>query len=289
MNEFKKHEQRFSGIGENYRKYRPDYTDLAIDFLFNELGLENGAVDKTTADIAAGTGLVSKRFAGLTRVFSVEPSDSMRAIFDETLKQMAADVADKDSIFSKNLLASKTIEGKSNHTNLPSDSVDFIVIGTAVHFLEPRTTLEEFCRIIKPGGKVAILQNWIDRQNSLSSKFVELYHSLYDMNWDRLGTFSAGELARAYIAPAINNKIELYDFVADKKIFIGWIKTFSESKDLSGEKEKIFLDFFEQNKVIENNIEVLKIGYKCEVYVGEPLSPELQKASDIFPSFQFQI
>lgn len=43
---------------------------------------------------------------------------------------------------------------------LPTCSVDLITVAQAIHWFDPRPTRQEFLRILKPGGWLAILRNY---------------------------------------------------------------------------------------------------------------------------------
>ena len=65
---------RFSDRVDNYVKYRPSYTDAAIDIILT--GLEQTPV---VADIGAGTGISAQLLANRgARVMAIEPNMAMR-------------------------------------------------------------------------------------------------------------------------------------------------------------------------------------------------------------------
>lgn len=134
--------QRFSDRADIYAKHRPGYPPPVLDILREECGL---SVDFVVADVGAGTGLLSARLleTGCT-VQAVEPNDAMR---------MGA----------QRLLGAnprfQAVNGRSEATTLPAASVDLITVAQALHWFEPEPTKREFQRLLKPGGKLAVINN----------------------------------------------------------------------------------------------------------------------------------
>lgn len=50
-------EHKFDGKGEIYKKYRPDYSDEFIDWLYSEGGF---SAESVVADIGSGTGIFTR-------------------------------------------------------------------------------------------------------------------------------------------------------------------------------------------------------------------------------------
>ncbi|MBD2461874.1 class I SAM-dependent methyltransferase [Oscillatoria sp. FACHB-1407] len=133
---------RFSTKAEKYIRYRWDYVPDAIATIVDRCQL---TAESAVADVGSGTGMVSQHFVErVKQVFAIEPSDEMRAIAAEQLGHYP-------SFFN--------INGLSEATTLPDQSVDLIVVGRAIHWFQPTQTRQEFLRILKPGGWLAILQN----------------------------------------------------------------------------------------------------------------------------------
>ena len=53
----------------------------------------------------------------------------------------------------------ESIVGQAEATTLPEKSVDWIVAGQAFHWFDRSITHGEFARILKPGGRVALIWN----------------------------------------------------------------------------------------------------------------------------------
>ncbi len=134
--------ERFSNRVENYVKYRPNYPAEILDSFRDEMNLRETSI---VADIGAGTGIFTKIFLeNGNEVFAVEPNAAMR---------------DAAKGFLKDYPKLTFVEGTSEHTNLENDSIDFVVAAQAFHWFKPDETREEFKRILKENGYVALIWN----------------------------------------------------------------------------------------------------------------------------------
>lgn len=97
---------------------------------------------RAVADIGSGTGLSCELFLQHGNcVFAVEPNADMRE---------AAEIQ-----FAKysNFIS---INGSAEATSLPDTCIDLITVGQAFHWFDPIGARDEFRRILKPGGWVAV-------------------------------------------------------------------------------------------------------------------------------------
>jgi SAM-dependent methyltransferase len=134
--------QRFSDRVETYIKYRPGYPIEALDYLYTVVGLNSGAI---VADVGAGTGIFSSLLLERgTTVYAVEPNLEMR----EAAVQKLGDQPHFHAV-----------DGSAEQTGLPDGTVDFIVCAQSFHWFDRAAAQREFRRILKPGGKVALLWN----------------------------------------------------------------------------------------------------------------------------------
>jgi len=132
----------WSSKAEKYAKYRWGYAPQAIQAI---LDITNISCESTLADIGSGTGILTKHFLGKVKIiFAIEPNPQMRQIAIKALEQHSA---------------FRSIDGYSDATTLPDQSVDLIIVGEALHWFVPETTKNEFKRILKPRGWLAILKN----------------------------------------------------------------------------------------------------------------------------------
>lgn len=137
--------ERFSNRVENYVKYRPDYPPGVLELFKAEMELTG---DSVVADVGSGTGISSRLFLenGNT-VYGVEPNAKMR-------EAAASYLARFDRFCS--------VDGTAEATGLPDDFVDIVVAAQAFHWFDPERTRAEFERVLKPGGRIALM--WNERQ-----------------------------------------------------------------------------------------------------------------------------
>jgi SAM-dependent methyltransferase len=149
---------RFSSRVENYIKYRPGYPVGVVETLRNECGLAPGSL---VADVGSGTGLLARLFLDFgCHVFGVEPNLEMRAAGERLLAHYR--------LFS-------SAAGSAEATGLPTASMDLVTAGQAFHWFDPVLTRQEFRRILKPSGWVALI--WNERRLD-STPFLRAYEDL---------------------------------------------------------------------------------------------------------------
>jgi SAM-dependent methyltransferase len=142
---------RFSDRAADYVKYRPTYPSVAIDTILSDLNLP-----LTVADVGAGTGISARLLGdrGL-KVWAIEPNQAM------------SDAADPHPNV-------EYCQAAAEETGLPDRSVDLVTSFQAFHWFEPETTLNEFHRILKPSGRVALVWNKRDLSDPFTHDYGEL-------------------------------------------------------------------------------------------------------------------
>jgi SAM-dependent methyltransferase len=149
---------RFSDRVENYVKYRPSYPSDLVDLLVTECGLTPNSV---IADIGSGTGILTQLLLDRGyHVFAVEPNQPMRAAAERALSGNPR---------------FHSIEGRAEATGLAGASVDLITVGQAFHWFDRGRARDEFARILKPAGWVALI--WNERLTD-STEFLRAYDDL---------------------------------------------------------------------------------------------------------------
>lgn len=148
---------RFSNRVDDYVKYRPSYPAALLDTLMTECRLSERSY---VADIGAGTGI----FASLLldrrlNVIGVEPNQAMRMAADRMLTE-------EPGYTSR--------DGTAEATGISPSTIDLITAAQAFHWFEREKSRSEFIRILKPGGRMAII--WNDRV--MDDSFQQDYESL---------------------------------------------------------------------------------------------------------------
>jgi len=149
---------RFSNRVAHYVKYRPGYPPQVLELFKNEMGLTK---EKIVADIGSGTGLSTRPFLenGNT-VYGVEPNANMREAAEEYLREFPNFISH---------------DGTAENTNLDDASTDFVTAAQAFHWFDSNNTRNEFIRILKPGGYIALI--WNERQLD-TTEFLREYEKL---------------------------------------------------------------------------------------------------------------
>ncbi len=149
---------RFGDRVEAYVRYRPTYPLEVLDLLTVECALGS---PRNVADIGSGTGIFTRSLLerGHT-VFAVEPNAPMRRAAERSL-------AGYDTF--------RSIDGTAEGTTLERDSVDLVTSAQAFHWFDLDRSREEFQRILRPGGWIAVL--WNDRRKATTS-FLRAYEEL---------------------------------------------------------------------------------------------------------------
>ena len=131
---------RFSDRVENYVRYRPGYPPEVVRELKAECGLARSHV---IADVASGTGIWTRLLLeNGNPVVGVEPNAEMREAGERLL-----------AAFPK----FTSIAGTAEATTLADRSMDFVTAAQAAHWFDRERARHEFVRILKPGGRIAIL------------------------------------------------------------------------------------------------------------------------------------
>jgi SAM-dependent methyltransferase len=147
---------RFTGLAENYARYRPDYPKEAIDFIIAHCWL---SPDSTVIDIGCGTGISSRMLAARGfRVIGIEPNTDMRATAEAEASLPGTPV----HIYR---------DGRAENTGLPAGCADAVLAAQAFHWFEPEPALREFHRILKPDGWVVLLWNERDARDPFMAAY----------------------------------------------------------------------------------------------------------------------
>jgi SAM-dependent methyltransferase len=156
---------RFTGLAEDYAKYRPSYPEAAIDFILSHCQL---GPPSQLVDVGCGTGISSRLFAehGLC-VIGIDPNDEMRRRAEATAPS------------ARNLLLSYR-KGTAEATALPDACADAVLAAQAFHWFQPELTLTEFRRILKPGGWVILMWNERDETDPCTSDYGKVIRTAPD-------------------------------------------------------------------------------------------------------------
>lgn len=131
--------ERFSAAADDYAKFRPDYPDELVKTCAEYARLRP---DAHVVDIGCGTGISTRRFAKHGyKLTGVEPNAAMLK------KAREAGQADY-------------VQGDASHTGLPDDCCELIICAQALHWFDLDDCVNEWRRVLKPGGACAAFWNY---------------------------------------------------------------------------------------------------------------------------------
>lgn len=147
----------FGAIAADYDRLRPSPAAAAVDWLL-PAGCE------VAVDVAAGTGLLTRQLAErVPHVIAVEPDPRMR----EVLTMRSPDI--------------EALDGTGESIPLAHASADALFVSSAWHWLDPERALPEIARVLRDGGRLAVL--WTSRDRDI--EWVrELDRGPNDPPWD---------------------------------------------------------------------------------------------------------
>lgn len=139
---------RFDGLAAAYDRFRPSYPPDAIAAILADLGAAADAVD-----IGAGTGISTRLLVATgARTIAVEPNDEMRG------------VARAHGLDAR--------PGTAYATGLAATSADLVTCFQAFHWFENAAALHEFYRILRVGGRLALVWNERDTRGDAYTRGV---------------------------------------------------------------------------------------------------------------------
>ena len=145
--------ERFTGRANDYVAGRPSYPDACFTLLF--AGLGDGTPIRVV-DLGAGTGISSRLLAAHgAEVVAVEPNAAMRegAVSAPNVTWLARTAED---------------------TGLPGGSVDLVTAFQAFHWFDAAAAITEMRRLLRPGGRAALIYNERDERDAFTAAYGDL-------------------------------------------------------------------------------------------------------------------
>lgn len=143
----------FTDRAKEYAQYRSSYPTEAIAAIVEGLVSSSQLV---AADIGAGTGISSRLLGDYrVKVIAIEPNSAMR---QEAKSHPQVEFK----------------AGTAENTTLPDDSVDLVTSFSAFHWFEALPTLQEFHRILKPHGRLALIWSTWDETDTFSQELSDI-------------------------------------------------------------------------------------------------------------------
>lgn len=125
----------FGAAADAYERGRPPYPPEAAAWSVPDAA-------RTVVDLGAGTGKLTRALRAPGReVVAVEPSAGMRAEFARVLPGV------------------RVLAGTGESIPLPDASADAVVCAQAWHWVDPGRAVPEAARVLRPGGRLALVWN----------------------------------------------------------------------------------------------------------------------------------
>ncbi len=140
----------FAEVAGAYERGRPGYPEEAVRWLA-------GSEPCDVVDLGAGTGKLTRPLVALGhRVTAVEPLDEMLAELGAVLPDVRA------------------VAGSAEAMPLPDASADVVASAQAFHWFDHDDALPEIVRVLRPGGRIALVWNsrddrdpWVSRLSAI--------------------------------------------------------------------------------------------------------------------------
>lgn len=150
--------EKFTGKAEIYEKYRPGYPAACLDYLVAACGVGPGCA---VADIGSGTGkFTGELLARGLAVWAVEPNGEMRAQAERRFARAPA---------------FHSVAKPAEATGLPEGEFSLVTAAQSFHWFDRAAFRAECARILKPGGRVALVWNSRDESSPLARETGELF------------------------------------------------------------------------------------------------------------------
>jgi ubiquinone/menaquinone biosynthesis C-methylase UbiE len=244
--------ERFSDRVDAYQKYRPGYPPALLAALLERTGLGAGAA---VADVGSGTGIFTRQLLDLgLQVNAVEPNTNMRRA--------------AETLLSANPLF-RSIDATAEDTGLADRSLDLVTAAQAFHWFNNATTRAEFGRILKPGGKLALIWN----KRDLGSPLQQDYHTILSEYAPEYGTVNHMNLTDDDIAEFFStDSMEILHFDNRQQLDLaGLIGRLKSASYCPAENSPHFIPLmtelvalFDQNAVDG----VIDFDYDTQLYLG---------------------
>jgi SAM-dependent methyltransferase len=144
----------FDRAAETYERGRPDYPEAAVRYLDRQLRLGAG---RTVVELGSGTGKLTRSLLPLgAAVVAVEPTAGMRRVFRRAVPSVVV------------------LDGVAERIPLPDGFADGVVAAQAFQWFRTGPALREIARVLRPGGRLALVWNVRDGSTGVSRRLSEL-------------------------------------------------------------------------------------------------------------------
>jgi SAM-dependent methyltransferase len=184
----------FERSAAEYERGRPGYPPEAAAFIRTELRL---GVDSKVVDLAAGTGKLTRALVESDSVvIAVEPLAAMRTQFARALPHTLI------------------LGGLAERLPMRNDSVDAIAVANAWHWFDSPRALSEAHRVLKPGGRLAVIYNRRDERVAWIARLTEII----DAHRADTPQYRSGKWHEVFETTALFEPLDQTDFVWEQPL-----------------------------------------------------------------------
>jgi len=138
--ELRRHARSFGSVAETYDRGRPSFPREAAEWLA-------GSQPVTVVELGAGTGKLTEHLVSLGHdVHASDPDEAMLEVLRRRLPDVRTSVSGAEEI------------------PVPDRSVDVVVAAQCFHWFDHDRALPEIARVLKPGGRLALVWNVRDER-----------------------------------------------------------------------------------------------------------------------------
>jgi SAM-dependent methyltransferase len=180
----------FADAGQLYEKARPEYPPQAIAALLGHLRLAPGT---KVLDLAAGTGKLTRHLPETgAEVTAVEPVAGMREKFSALLPGIPI------------------LEGMAESLPFPDSSFDAVTVATAFHWFRAEEAYREIARVLKPGGRLALI--WNTWNPARRPAWLSAIRDLIEPYGEGTPRYAGGEWKKPFETPRLFTPLEFTAF-----------------------------------------------------------------------------
>jgi SAM-dependent methyltransferase len=242
--------QRFGDRVADYVQHRPGYPPELMDLL-------DARVGQRVCELGAGTGIFTALLldAGC-EVAAVEPNAEMRAALEAAL------------LPHPRLLVSP---GRAEATGLAADAYDLVLAAQAFHWFEPAATHREALRVLRPGGRGALIWNARRVTGSALAVAYEAFLHAWGTDYGQLARRGVAADVTAFFGhPGWSHQTLENHQVLDEAGFLGRLTSSSYVPAHDDPRRRPMVDaaraLFHEHAVADR----VRVDYDVDVYLGTP-------------------
>jgi SAM-dependent methyltransferase len=158
----------FAEVAGAYERGRPGYPEDAVRWLAGDEPCD-------VVDVGAGTGKLTRELVALGhRVTAVEPLAEMRAELEAAIPGVRA------------------LAGSAEAIPVPDASADVVTSAQAFHWFDHDQALPEIARVLRPGGRLALVWNSRDDRDPWMARLSEIIGNETVEQWEVIPVIEEG-------------------------------------------------------------------------------------------------